>query len=74
MIGEPIDKPWPFARRVWLVLQIAGVVCLGASTLLWQEAPNSASRLIDLGLRIAAMVFLIAAWVVWRRWRKTEPD
>jgi len=66
----PIDKPWPFARRAMFVLQIAGIVCLGASVLL--EASDLASRLLDLGLRIAAIVFWIPALVFWARWRKTD--
>ena len=70
MIGEPIDKPWPFARRAWFVLQIAGVACVGASLLL--EAPDQASRLVDRGLRIAAIVFWVAGLVFWVRWRKSD--
>jgi hypothetical protein len=52
------------------VLQIVAIVCLGASLLL--AASDLASRLLDLGLRIAGIVFYILALVFWTRWRKTE--
>jgi hypothetical protein len=70
VIGEPIGKPWPFARRAWFVLQIAGVACLGASLLL--EGPDQGSRLLDRGLRIGAIVFWIAALAFWVRWWKSD--
>ena len=62
----PIDKPWPFARRVVVVLQMAGLVCLIASRLL-------ASRFLDLGLILVSIVFFVASLVLWLRWRKRDP-
>ena len=70
MIGKQIDKPWPFARRAHLVLTIAGIVCMTASLLM--AAPDPGSRLLDRYLKIAAIVFWIAALVFLARWRANE--
>jgi hypothetical protein len=70
VIGKPIDKPWPFAKRAYFVLWVAGLVCMIASLLL--DAPNQARALLDRGLRIAAIVFWIAGLAFLIRWRAKE--
>jgi hypothetical protein len=70
MIGEPIEKLWPFARRADVVLTLAGVACMIASQLL--NAPDPASGQLHRRLEIAAVVSWIVGLGFLIRWHATK--